>query len=164
MKTLVGKLCVAGMLVGLIAVGALAAERARRERVDHGKALQQIEQQIRAGRLVTKRIERDRRASADIKQKAVALDQTLETRERLLTKLDALYRDFVSQHKSELDELADLRKRALAIDTRLGEARDTLVQANKADFDELKRSSLQAKELADGLRSAYEIDRRTRRQ
>jgi hypothetical protein len=56
-------------------------------------------------------------------KKPVALDQTLETRRRLLTKLDALYRDFVSQHKSELDELEDLRKRALAIDTRLGEAR-----------------------------------------
>jgi len=163
-KTLIGKLCIAGVLVGLVAVGAFAAERARRERPGHGKELQQIEQQIRAGRSVTKRIERDPRASADIKQKAVALDQTLETRERLLTKLDTLYRGFVSQHKSELDELEDLRKRALAIDTRLGDARTAMVQANKADIDELKRSSQQAKELVEGLRSAYEIDRRTRRQ
>lgn len=123
-----------------------------------------MEQQIRAGRSVTKRVQRDPRASADLKQKATALDQTLDTRERLLGKLDALYRDFLSQHKNELDELEQLRKRALAIDARLGEARTAMVQANRADIDELKRSSQEARELVEGLRAAYEVDRRTRRE
>jgi hypothetical protein len=122
-----------------------------------------MEQQIRAGRSVTKRIERDPRASADIKQKATQLDQLLDARERTLAKLDAQYRDFLSQHKAELDELENLRKRALEIDDKLGQARTALVQANKADIDELKRTSQQAKELVETLRSSYELDRRTRR-
>jgi hypothetical protein len=122
-----------------------------------------MEQQIRAGRSVTKRIERDARASADIKQKATQLDQLLDARERSLAKLDAQYRDFLSQHKAELDELENLRKRALEIDEKLGQARTALVQANKPDIDELKRTSQQAKDLVETLRSSYELDRRTRR-
>lgn len=164
MKRLVTNVVAAGVLVGLIGAGALAAERAQRERTGHGKALQQIEQQIRAGRSVTKRIERDPRASTDVKQKAAQLDQMLDTRERTLAKLEAQYRDFLTQHKAELDELQELRKRALALDQRLDEARTALVQANRADLDELKQNSQQARQLIEGLRGAYEVDRQTRRQ
>jgi hypothetical protein len=153
---------IAAALVGTVAIGG-AAERARRERGGHGKEMQQMEQQIRAGRSVTKRVQRDPRASADLKQKATQLDTLLESRERTLAKLNAAYRDFLAQHKSELDELEELRKRALAIDQRLGEARTVLVQANKTDIDELKRTSQEAKQLAEGLRGAYEADRRSRR-
>jgi DNA repair exonuclease SbcCD ATPase subunit len=162
-KTFARNVGLALLLVGVV-VEAHAAERAPRERPGHGKELQQIEQQIRAGRSVTKRIQRDPRASAEIKQKATELDQLLDARERTLTKLDALYRDFLAQHKAELDELEDLRKRALAIDGRLGDARNTLVQANRADIEDLKRNSQQARQLVETLRSAYELDRRTRRQ
>jgi TolA-binding protein len=162
MKNLGRTLMVAATLVGTVAMGALAAEHARRERAGHGKELQQVEQQIRAGRSVTKRVQRDARASADVKQKATELDQLLDTRERTVAKLDALYRDFLSQHKAELDELEDLRKRALALDERLGEARTVLVQANRTDIDDLKRTSQQARQLVEGLRTAYEVDRRTR--
>src|SRR5262245_51023847 len=117
MRMLGRRMTVACALVGLVATGTRAAEqRARRERMGHGKELQQIEQQSRAGRSVTKRIQRDPRASADIKQKATQLDQVLDVRERTVAKLDALYRDFLARHKAELDELEDLRKRALAID------------------------------------------------
>ena len=154
-------------IAGLIAVGAAgtdAADREKRERPGHGRELQQIEQQIRAGRSVTKRIDRDPRAPADIKQKATQLDQLLDARERALAKLDAQYRDFLSQHKADLDELEDLRKRARALDEKLGQARLALVQANKPDIDELKRTSQQARELVETLRSSYELDRRTRRQ
>jgi len=164
MKALGRKASVAFVLVGLVATVAFAAERTRRERPGHGKELQQIEQQIRAGRSVTKRVQRDPRASTDIKQKATQLDQLLETRERTLGKLDAQYRDFLSQHKAELDELESLRRRALDLDERLGQARSALVQANRPDIDELKRGSQQARELIESLRSSYELDRRTRRQ
>lgn len=162
MKQLAASLLVAGTVVAAVSVGALAAEHARR--TGHGKELQQIEQQIRAGRSVTKRIERDPRASTDIKQKAAELAQLLDTRERILARLDASYQSFLSQHKAEIDELQELRKRALAIDQRLGEARTALVQTNRPDIDELKRNSQQARQLIDGLRSAYEVDRQTRRQ
>ena len=64
-----------------------------------------MEQQIRAGRSVTKRVQRDPRASADIKAKATELDQLLEVRERTMAKLETQYRDFLAQHKGELDEL-----------------------------------------------------------
>ena len=151
------------ILVGVVAAGAFAAERPRRARPGHGKELQQIEQQIRAGRAVTKRVQRDRRASPEVKQQAAELDQVLAVRERTLAKLDALYRDFLSQHKSDLDELQDLRRRALAVDERLGQAREALVQANRPDIDELKRSSQRARELVETLRAAYNLDRRTRR-
>ncbi len=154
----------AACIVGAVAAGSVAAERERRERPGHGKELQQIEQDIRAGRSVTKRIERDPRAPADVKQRATELDNLLDTRERTLAKLDASYRDFVARHKAELDELEDLRKRALTIDQRLGEARTQLVQTNKADIDELKRNSQQARQLIDALRSSYELDRKTRHQ
>lgn len=164
MKRLVVKVVVTTMVVGALGAAALAAERAHRERVGHGKELQQIEQQIRAGRSVTKRIERDPRASTDVKQKAAELDQLLDTRERTLTKLEAQYRDFLTQHKAELDELQELRKRALALDQRLDEARTALIQANRTDLDELKRTSQQARQLTETLRSGYEIDRQTRRQ
>ncbi len=152
------------LLVVVLAAGAVAAERTRRERTGHGKQLQQQEQQIKAARLVTKRVQRDPRSSAELKQKAAALDQMLDVRERTLAKLDAQYRDFLSQHKAELDELEDLRRRALAIDERLGQARTALVQNNRADIDELKRSSQQARDLVEELRGAYEADRRARRQ
>ncbi len=153
------------LLFGVVAADVRAAEqRPRHERMGHGKELQQMEQQIRAGRAVTKRIQRDPRASTDIKQKAAQLDQTLDARKRTLNKLDALYRDFVAQHKAEIDELEDLRKRALAIDEKLDQARTTLVQSNRGDIDELKRSSQDARQLVEGLRSAYELDRRTRHQ
>ena len=92
------------------------------------------------------------------------LDQLLDVRERTLAKLDTQYRDFLSQHKAELDELEGLRRRALAIDERLGQARQALVQANRPDIDELKRTSQQARTLVETLRSSYELDRRTRRQ
>ena len=157
------KVITTAVAIGLVAAGAGAAERARRERPGHGKEIQQIEQQIRAGRSVTKRIERDPRASADIKAKATQLDQLLDARERTLAKLDAQYRDFLSQHKADLDELENLRKRALELDEKLGQARTALVQTNKADIDELKRTSQQARELVETLRSSYELDRRTRR-
>lgn len=164
MNRVLTNVVVAGLLVGTVGAGAFAAERARRERTGHGKELQQIEQQIRAGRSVTKRIERDPRASADIKQKAADLDRLLDSRERTLAKLEAQYRGFLTQHKAELDELQELRKRALALDQRLDEARTALVQANRADLDELKQNSQQARQLVEGLRGAYEVDRQTRRQ
>ena len=164
MKLFSSKTMAVCALAGLVATGALAAERARRERPGHGKELQQMEQQIRAGRSVTKRVQRDPRASADIKAKAAELDQLLDVRERTMAKLETQYRDFLAQHKGELDELEDLRRRALAIDERLGQARQALVQANRPDIDELKRTSQQARTLAETLRSSYELDRRTRRQ
>lgn len=164
MTTFARHLTVACTIVGVVAAGARAAEHARHERMGHGKELQQIEQQIRSGRSVTKRIQRDPRASTDVKQKAAQLDQLLETRERTLNKLDALYRDFLTQHKADLDELEDLRKRALAIDARLDQARTMLVQANRGDIDDLKRASQDARQLVEGLRSAYELDRRARHQ
>ena len=154
---------IACLLVVALTAGAIAAERTRRERAGHGKQLQQLEQQIKAARLVTKRVQRDPRSSTDLKQKATALDQMLDARERTLAKLDAQYRDFLSRHKSELDELEDLRRRALAIDERLGQARTALVQSNQADIDQLKQSSQQARDLVEELRTAYETDRRSRR-
>lgn len=164
MKNLGRRLLVAGMLSGLVSAGSFAAERARREHPGHGKELQQMEQQIRTGRSVTKRIERDPRASTDLKQKATELDQVLDARERILTKLEGVYRDFLTQHRAELDELQELRKRALAIDQRLDEARTALVQANRGDLDELKRSSQQARQLVEQLKGAYDVDRQTRHQ
>jgi chromosome segregation ATPase len=150
--------------MSVCAGGALAAERVRRERTGHGKQLQQIEQQIKGARIVTKRVQRDPRASAELKQKATSLDQLLDTREKTLTKLDTQYRDFLTQHKAELDELEDLRRRAIVLDERLGEARTALVQANHVDLDQLKQTSQQARDLIADLRGSYDADRRSRRQ
>jgi hypothetical protein len=147
----------------LLIPSATAAERARRERPGHGKALQQVEQQIRAGRSVTRRVQRDPRASSELKAQATQLDALLDARERTVAKLDAQYRQFLAQHKTELDELETLRRRALEIDQRLDEARTGLVQANRPDLDELKRTSQQAREITQSLRASYETDRRTRR-
>jgi paraquat-inducible protein B len=156
------KILAIAALVGISAAATSAANRERRERPGHGMEVDRIEQNIRAGRSVVKRVERDPRASAEIKQKATHLDQLLDARERTLAKLDAQHRDFVSQHKADLDALDDLRQRALAIDEKLDQARTALMQANKADIDELKRTSQEARELVETLRSSYELDRRMR--
>jgi hypothetical protein len=156
-------IAIAYLLMLITTSPATAAERARRERPGHGKALQQIEQQIRAGRSVTRRVQRDPRASSELKTQATQLDALLDARERTVARLDAQYRQFLAQHKTELDELETLRRRALEIDQRLGEARTALVQANRPDLDELKRTSQQARELAESLRASYETDRRARR-
>lgn len=156
--------CLALLLVALVATQATAAEKARRQRAGHDMERQRIEQQIRAGRSMTKRIQRDPRVSAEVKQKAAELDQLLDARERTLAKLDTQYRDFLAQHKTEIDEIEELRRRALAIDERLGQARNALVQANQPEIDELKRTSEKARELVDSLRSEYNLSRRTRRQ
>jgi len=153
---------VAFILVGLIAAEASAAEPAHREHPSRGSEMQRIEQQIRTGRSVTKRVQRDPRASTEIKQKAAELDQVLDARDRTLAKLEAQYRNFLSQHKAEFDEIEELRRRALAIDEPLDQARAALVQANRPDIDELKRNSQRARELVETLRSAYALDRRTR--
>jgi hypothetical protein len=152
-----------GFVVALVFASAvLAAEHVARKRP--GQEQQRLEQQIRAGRSVTKRIQRDPRASADVKQRAAELDQVLDARERIVAKLDAQYRDFLSRHKSELDEIEALRKQALAIDEKLGQAREALVEANRPDIEELKRESQRARELIEALRSAYQLDRRAERQ
>ena len=154
-------------IAGALAVAALAtptvAQRARREHMGHGKELQQMEQQIRAGRSVTRRVQRDPRASTELKQQATQLDALLDAREKTLARLDAQYRNFLSQHQADLAELETLRKRALEIDGKLDQARTALLQANRPDLDELKRNSQQARELAETLRASYETDRRTRR-
>ena len=151
------------VLIGTVATPALAAERARRTRPGHGKELQQVEQQIRAGRSVTRRIQRDPRASAEIKRQATELDELLGAREKMVAKLDGLYRDFLARHKAEIDELETIRKRALVIDAQLGQERDGLVQANRPDIDQLKQGSQRARELIEQLRANYDLDRRTRR-
>lgn len=155
---------VALLLVVAVAVSATAAERRRRQRPGHGKTLQQIEREMRTSRHVTKRVERDPRASADLKRQAAELEALLQARERTLAKLEAAYRDFLARHKTQLDELDGLRKRALAIDKQLGDGRTALVEANRPDLDELKRGSVRARELVESLRSSYDIERRTRRQ
>jgi hypothetical protein len=113
---------------------------------------------------VTKRVQRDPRASAELKRQAAELETLLEVRERSLAKLDAAYRDFLARHKTQLDELDGLRKRALAIDKQLGDARTALVDANRPDLEELQRNSVRARELVENLRSSYDVERRTRRQ
>ncbi len=157
------RIVAAFLVAGLLAAGVAQAERQKRTRPGHGKELQQIEQENRAGRSVTRRIQRDPRASAEIKRQATELDAMLDVRERTLAKLDALYREFVSRHKSELDELESLRKRALVLDEQLGQARTQLVQQNRPDLDELERSSQRARELVETLRNNYDLDRRSRR-
>jgi hypothetical protein len=164
MRKLSLRAAIALVLVVAIAAAAVAAERRRRQRPGHGKTLQQIEQQMRASRNVTKRIQRDPRASAEIKRQATELETLLDTRERTLAKLDSAYRDFLARHKTELDELEGLRKRALAIDQKLGDARTVLVEANRPEIDELQRSSTRARELVENLRSSYDVERRSRRQ
>jgi hypothetical protein len=164
MKKLRLRATIALVLVVAVAAAAVAAERKRRQRPGHGKTLQQIELQMRTSRNVTKRVQRDPRASAELKRQAAELDALLDVRERTLAKLDAAYRDFLARHKSELDEMETLRKRALAIDQKLGDARTTLVDANRPDLDELQRGSVRARELVENLRASYDVERRTRRQ
>ena len=138
-------------------------ERAPRERMGHGKELQQIEQQIRAGRSVTRRVQRDPRASTEHEAEGDPARQLLDARERRSPSSTRSTATSSSQHKAELDELGDLAQ-ARARDRRPPRSGAHRARAGESPrLDELKRNSQQARELAETLRSSYEIDRRTRR-
>lgn len=138
--------------------------RARRERsVDRGRELVDQERQIRRTRSVTRRVLRDRRASATMKQQATDLDALLERREQMLAGLKAAQRDFLASHGAEIEELEALRKRALVLRERLDSARNQLLTARAGEISELKHSSKQAAEIAEALRAGYFQERRERR-
>jgi DNA repair exonuclease SbcCD ATPase subunit len=158
-------------VIGLLALTAVAsgsaptAQAQTRQRPDaaaRGRDLLVQQQQIRRVRAVTRRIMHDRRASAEMKQRATELDAVLDRRTELFAKLESRHADFVAQHKTDLDELEDLRQRARVLDERLTTARNEVVEASAADIAALKESSARAADLAQALREAYREERRAR--
>lgn len=139
----------------------LSLSRARRP--DGRRELHRQEMQVKRARRVTRRILNDRRASEPVKQQARELDQILSGRERTLTTLENLHRDFMAQHRADIDQLGAMRRQALEIDNRLREGRKQVLAAHKPELDALVAGAERAETLIDALTTAYGTDKRERR-
>jgi hypothetical protein len=149
----------------LLAYGpALSQKHERARDADARRELHRQEVQLKRARRVTRRIVHDRRASAEVKRQAGELEQVLDQRERTLAEIERLHRDFVAQHRTDIDALADLRRQAMEIDRRLREARDNALKTHEAQVQSFVTGSDRAQELVDALNAAYATDKRERRQ
>jgi DNA repair exonuclease SbcCD ATPase subunit len=132
--------------------------------LEHKQDLSRQESQIRRTRGVTRRILRDRRASDEIRQQATELDALLDKRQQVIDRLEKLQKDFLSQHKAEIDEIDDLRRRAQELDERLSTARKDVLESAKGEVATLKDATTRAADIADSLRERYLQERRRPRQ
>ncbi len=121
------------------------------------------EQTIRQGRNKIRQVLLDPKASPQVKQTATELNDMLARRRALIAQLKNRHKDFVSQHKPDLDELTELSRRAHEVNTRLDAARDETIKASSAELAELKQISINAATLAERLRTSYEQEQRARR-
>jgi len=146
----------------IVLVGAdLSLSRARRP--NGRRELHRQETQVKRARRATSRILKDRRASEAIKQQARELDEILSERQRMIKGLEDLHRDFVAQHKSDIDQLGVLRRQAVEIDTRLREDRKQVLAAHKGEVAALVAGADRAEQLINALTTAYSTHKRERR-
>jgi hypothetical protein len=158
---------ICGALVGAILLAfapALSQQKDRPRQASSRRELHREEQQLRQARRVTRRILHDRRASEQMKQQATELDRVLTERERQITSLENLHRDFVARNRADIDALAELRRQAMEIDKRLRSARQDVLAAHEAEVRELVAGSERAKELVSALTDASAAEKRARRQ
>lgn len=134
----------------------------QRRRLERAQDLSRQENQIHRTRAVTRRILHDRRASDEIRQQATELDELLDKRQQLIDRLEKLQKDFLAQHKAEIDEIEDLRRRAHDLDERLSTARKDVLESAKDDVATLKNTTTRAADIADGLRERYLRERHQR--
>lgn len=151
------------LAVTVMAGGAGVADARTRGRDERTRDLVRQEQRIRRGQSFLRRVLQDERASPEIKRQASELQALLAARERILAQLESRHKEFLAQHKADLDELEGLRRRALEIDQRLRSAREAVLQSSEADVAELKQGSTRAEQLIESLRADYEHQRRERR-
>jgi hypothetical protein len=141
-----------------------AQDRPRRERGDDPqRELSSQQLRIRRGQSMARRVARDTRISPEMRQKATELTAAIDRRDQLLTALEERHRQFLAQHKAEIDELEDMRLRARELERRLGEARNDVLRASESEIVTLRQESARAAELADALRTGYLQERRDRR-
>jgi hypothetical protein len=161
-----------GTAIGLLALALVLAVRPEtavprepppRDDAERGRTLQEQERQIRTARRVTRRILRDRRASAEVKRQASELDTLLDQRAQTIKRLEAMHRDFLAQHRADVDQLAELRRRAFEIDERLRAARAALLAANEDAIAEFHQGARRVQDLIQELGATYSRDQRERR-
>ncbi len=146
----------------VLVIGAdISLSRARRS--NGRRELHRQETQVKRARRVTSRILKDRRASDTIKRQAQELDVVLTERERVITALESLHRDFVAQHKADIDELSALRRRAVGIDARLRNGRKQVLAAHTAEIETLVGGAERAEQLITALTTNYTAHKRERR-
>ncbi len=138
------------------------AERSERALRAERRELTRHEQKIRRGKSVLRQIERDPKASSQVKQTVSELETLLSQRKALIQKLKQRHRDFVTQHQADIDELRDLVVRARAINLRLDAARRAVVNASRPELAEVTQLSNRAAALTEQLRGMYAEDRRSR--
>ena len=154
-------IAVTAALLVLVIGADISLSRARRP--NGRRELHRQETQVKRARRVTKRILKDRRASDAIKQQAQELDGILSEREQMIKVLENLHRDFVAQHKADIDQLGLLRRQALEIDNRLREDRKQVMAAHAAEVETLVAGAERAEQLIGALVTEYNTHKRERR-
>jgi len=133
-------------------------------RTQQDREITRRERQLRQGKTLVRRLLRDERLSPEARRQATELQAALDARARMMSKLEDLHRQFLAQHRADLEELESLRKRAFEIDRRLGADRAAMLQANEAEASELMRNSERAVELIEQLRGVSARERREQRE
>jgi hypothetical protein len=92
---------------------------------------------------------------AEVKTKARRLDSLLAERTALEDELVAKRRDFLRDHRQELDELRQLRERAEVLRQNLRSSREKAIADNLPKIQEMRRLTNEARQTAQELRQQF---------
>jgi len=112
-------------------------------------------QRVERARQMTRRLLDDPNTPAEVKAKARRLNGLLAERETLEDELVAKRRDFLRDHRQELDELRQLRERAEVLRQNLRSSREKAIAENLPKIQEMRRLTNEARQTAQELRQQY---------
>jgi hypothetical protein len=104
---------------------------------------------------MARRLLDDPNTPADVKAKARRLDSLLAERETVEDELIAKRRDFLRDHRQELDELRQIRERAEVLRQNLRSSREKAIAENLPKIQEMRRLTNEARQTAQELRQQY---------
>lgn len=106
-------------------------------------------------REMARRLLDDPSTPTDVKTKARRLDSLLAERNALEDELVAKRRDFLRDHRQEIDELRQLRERAEVLRQNLRSSREKAIADNLPKIQEMRRLTEEARQTAQELRQQY---------
>jgi hypothetical protein len=104
---------------------------------------------------MARRLLDDPNTPAEVKTKARRLESLLAERDTLEDELVAKRRDFLRDHRQELDELRQLRERAEVLRQNLRSSREKVISENLSKIQEMRRLTNEARQTAQELRQQY---------
>lgn len=124
-----------------------------RERFEQRREMRR--QRSAHAREMVRRLLDDPSTPADVRTKAQRLDNLLTERDALEDELVAKRRDFLRDHREEIDELRQLRERAEVLRQNLHSSREKAIADNLPKIQEMRRLTEEARQTAQELRQQY---------